>query len=73
MSKKLITEAQKHEIEKLAEDHHEALIAFGADLYRKGIYKGAIIGIAGTVVGIGVGSVISAVMKEVKNKKEETK
>lgn len=25
----VITEAQKHEIENLAEDHHDALIAFG--------------------------------------------
>ena len=66
---KLITEEQKHEIEKLAEDHSDALIAYGADLYRKGIYKGAIIVSIGVLIGAVVTSAVSAV-KEVRNKKQ---
>lgn len=66
---KLITEEQKHEIEKVAEDHSDALIAYGADLYRKGIYKGAIIVSVGVLIGAVVASAVSAV-KEVRNKKQ---
>lgn len=52
---KIITEVQKHEIEELANNGHaEALIAYGADLYRQGIYKGAIIGIAGLTIGYAI-------------------
>jgi hypothetical protein len=44
---KLITEAQKHEIEKLAGEHGEALIAYGADMYHKGAWDFAKWGIIG--------------------------
>ena len=43
----VITEAQKVEIEKLAVCHYDALVAYGADMYKRGIIKGAICAIAG--------------------------
>lgn len=48
---KVITEDQKREIEGLAAEHSDALIAFGADLYRTGLIKGAIYAVAGVCVG----------------------
>lgn len=52
---KLITDAQKHEIEELAVEHSGALIAYGADLYRKGMIKGLTIGIVGFYIGRAIG------------------
>lgn len=40
---KLISESQKEEIVKLAVEHREALIAFGADHYAQGIKKGLVL------------------------------
>lgn len=37
--KPVINEKQKTEIEALAVEHSDALIAMGADLYRDGLYK----------------------------------
>lgn len=46
--KKIITAEQKKEVVKLANDgHYEALIAYGADMYRKGIVKGGLIAVSG--------------------------
>lgn len=42
--KPVINESQKREIGALAVEHSDALIAMGADLYRQGLIKGAIIG-----------------------------
>lgn len=63
--KTLITEPQKEEIVKLAADHREALIAFGADNYAQGIKKGTkkglilAFGVWATcfVIGYGIGMV----------------
>lgn len=33
----IITEIQKKEIERLIPEHGEALVAYGADMYRQGI------------------------------------
>lgn len=63
---KVITELQKHEIEQLATDHADALIAFGADLYRKGLIKGVIIGACGMFVG----AIVRAFVDEVKGENE---
>lgn len=62
---KLITEEQKREIEKLATEHGEALIAYGADMYRRGIVSGACYAIAGA----GVCALISLGSKLLKNHK----
>lgn len=49
---KIITEAQKHEIENLAGEHVDALIAYGADMYHEGICDAAKWGIFGVACGI---------------------
>lgn len=49
--KKLITDSQRREIEGLAVEHLDALVAYGADLYRKGFVKGAITGMIGITSG----------------------
>ena len=64
---KLITEEQKREIESLTGEHCGALIAYGADMYRQGIYKGLIV--AG--VGLCVGKAISYGVKTVKKRKAD--
>ena len=51
---KIITKEQEREIEQLAVEHSDALIAFGADLYRQGMFKGGVIILAGVVVGKGL-------------------
>lgn len=52
-----ITEEQIIEIENLTKEHHDALVAYGADLYKQGLIKGAIVCVAGvtlaTLVSIG--------------------
>lgn len=52
MLKPLISEKQKKEIEALAVEHSDALIAMGADLYRQGLIRGAIFGGFGVAVGV---------------------
>lgn len=51
---KLITEQQKHEIELIGADHFNALVAYGADQYRDGLVKGAMITSIGVVTGIAI-------------------
>lgn len=63
---KIITEAQKREIESLAMEHWDALIAFGADMYRDGLIKGAIIGVGGAALGL----TIPVIVKEIKKHKQ---
>lgn len=38
----IITEIQKKEIEQLIPEHTEALVAYGADMYRRGLITGAV-------------------------------
>lgn len=71
MFKKLITEEQIIEIENMSKDHLDALIAYGADMYREGLCKGAFIGIAGFVIGAGVEIAIRSIVKKVKKNKQE--
>lgn len=65
--KPVITESQKREIGALAVEHSDSLIAMGADLYRQGLIKGAIIG------GLSVAAcfVVSAIRNVRKDKKEQ--
>lgn len=67
--KTLITESQKREIGTLAVEHSDALIAMGADLYRQGLIKGAIIG----GLSVTAGYVISAIRDVRKTKKNRNK
>ena len=62
---KLITEQQKREIEMLGVDHFDALVAYGADMYRDGLIKGAMI----TTIGVATGITISKVFKFIKERK----
>lgn len=69
--KELITNSQKREIEELAVEHHAALIAMGADLYRQGYNKGYTKGAIAGMVGVTVGFVILKVKRELKKSKEQ--
>lgn len=71
MFKKLITEDQKREIEKLAENHCDALIAYGADMHRRGIIRGAICTYIGLAVGYYGAACIDRCIKKHKSTKEE--
>nr|WP_296955020.1 hypothetical protein [uncultured Mediterraneibacter sp.] len=62
MLKPLISEKQKKEIGALAVEHSDALIAMGADLYRQGLIRGAILG--GLSVAAGM------ILSQVKTAKE---
>lgn len=63
----VITDAQKLEIEKLANDgHYEALIGYGADMYRKGLTNGCIYAVV-SYAGL---KTIELVYKVVKKRKE---
>ena len=64
--KKLITTAQEVELSNLAKDHADALIAFGADMYRSGMLKGSIV----TCIGVLSASAIFSIIEVVKFKKE---
>lgn len=66
--KKVITKAQMQEIEKLAENHSEAIIAAMADMYRRGLVKGMVIGCVAAIGGI----VIGGVVRYIKTKKRVT-
>lgn len=65
--KPVINEKQKQEIEALAVEHSDALIAMGADLYRQGLIKGAIIG----GLSVATGFVVSIIKSAKKGTKKE--
>lgn len=52
MKMTLMTSEAIKEIESLIPDHEEALIRWGAQLYRDGIVKGAIVAGIGTTIGM---------------------
>lgn len=70
----IITETQKKEIEQLIPDHGEALVAYGADMYRQGIIVGAILLGTGVCCGFIVEGVrtICKCRKSKKNYEEES-
>lgn len=68
MFKKCITEEQIIEIENMSKKHFDALVAYGGDMYRQGIFKGATIATA----GIATGATISIVWRIIKNKRKKT-
>lgn len=74
--KKLITEEQQREIVQLAADHADALVAYGADMYRDGLIKGATAVGVGALIGVSI-AIGWAAIKTIKNtkivhKKEES-
>lgn len=70
--RKLITEEQKREIENLASDgHYDALISFGADMYHRGIIKGAILATVGIIGGVAVTKIVKVVKTKISKKSEK--
>ena len=39
---KIMTDEQKREIEEVAVNHHDCIVAFGAELYADGMIRGAV-------------------------------
>lgn len=71
--KRVITEEQRREIVNLAENHLDALIAYGADLYRDGLRNGAIATLTG-VIAVGIcGPLLCKTVKFVKSKYRQNK
>ena len=69
--KTLLTEAQQNEIMEFAiAGHSDALIAFGGDMYRSGLCKGAAIATVSIVTGLAI-SVIGCVVAECKKKQKQ--
>lgn len=68
----IITEEQKREIESLIPEHGDALINYGADMYRQGIFKRAGLLAAGMVIGFVIEQslIIYKDRKSKKNKEE---
>ncbi|NBI91859.1 hypothetical protein D3Z45_15075 [Lachnospiraceae bacterium] len=65
----IITETQKKEIEQLIPEHGAALIAYGADMYRRGIITGAV----WLAIGVGCSFLVEGariIYKQRKSKKE---
>lgn len=50
----VITKEQIHEIEELAMEHSDALIAYGADLYRMGMKDGAKYTLQGAITAFAI-------------------
>lgn len=63
----IITENQKKEIERLIPEHGEALVAYGADMYRRGIITGAI----WLAIGLGCGFIVEGTRKIYKYRKSK--
>lgn len=59
------------EIEGLFYGHEKAMINFGADMYRKGMYKGAVITCVGMTIGMFLTPVINKSIDKVKRLKQE--
>lgn len=60
----IITENQKKELELLIPEHGEALVAFGADMFRRGIFTGAVGLALGVALGIGWDAVFHGLKKK---------
>lgn len=63
----IITETQKKEIEQLIPEHGEALVAYGADMYRRGIITGAV----WLAIGVGCGFIVEGTRKIHKHRKSQ--
>lgn len=70
----IITKIQKKEIERLIPEHGEALVAYGADMYRQGMITGAVLLGAGVCCGFIVegARTIYKYRKSKKNHEEES-
>ena len=69
--KEHMTLSMKEELGELAKDHFDTLVAFGADMHREGIIKGAVVGVAAFAIGELMTFVVSEMSKKRKSKIEE--
>lgn len=65
----IINEKEMREIENLIPEHKDALVAYGADMYRQGMYTGAVC----IVLGFGLVLLIDGSIKVYKHHKNKKK
>lgn len=72
--KTIMTMAQQKELVAIGTEHLDMLVAYGGDMYRMGLVKGAKIALMGAVIGVVASTIVSTVVeikKETKNRKEK--
>lgn len=72
--KTIMTMAQQKELVAIGTEHLETLVAYGGDMYRMGIVKGAKIALTGAVIGVVASAIVNTVVeikKETKNRKKK--
>lgn len=72
--KTIMTMAQQKELVTIGTEHLDTLVAYGGDMYRMGLVKGAKIALMGAVIGVVASTIVSTVdeiKKETKNRKEK--
>ena len=72
--KTIMTMAQQKELVAIGTEHLDTLVAYGGDMYRMGLVKGAKCALMGAVIGVVARTVVSIVVeikKETKNRKEK--
>ena len=72
--KTIMTMAQQKELVAIGTEHLDTLVAYGGDMYRMGLVKGAKCALTGAVIGVVASTVIRTVVeikKETKNRKEK--
>lgn len=65
--KTIMTMAQQKELVAIGTEHLNTLVAYGGDMYRMGLVKGAVIG----VVASAIVSIVVEIKKETKNRKKK--
>lgn len=72
--KTIMTMAQQKELVAIGTEHLDTLVAYGGDMYRMGLVKGAKCALTGAVIGVVASTVVSIVdeiKKETKNRKKK--
>ena len=72
--KTIMTMEQQKELVAIGIEHLDTLVAYGGDMYRMGLVKGAKCALTGAVIGVVVNTVVSIVVeikKETKNRKKK--
>lgn len=72
--KTIMTMTQQKELAALGTEHFDTLVAYGGDMYRMGLVKGAKSALTGAVIGAAASAIVGIVVeikKETKNRKEK--
>lgn len=72
--KTTMTMVQQKELVALGTEHYDTIVAYGGDMYRMGLAKGAKSVLAGVVIGAAASAIVSIVAeikKKIKNGKEK--